>query len=202
VSRGPSSTHSPAQAWAALAPILAGQPRVRLSRDAGKTYPQKHERTLSETLPTFPAAVRIFGKDGTCAAIFLDFDSSVAGIDWVEADVRSVQTWLHSCGARWIEDFAQRWQRLHRSLRVTFSKARDLVEAPGPVPELDKTWYRTSAWWHTDPAARGATGNSPCQRPWPRRSLPVTATVWATMNADLAESAVRHPSRARSHRHH
>ncbi|MCU1530439.1 MAG: hypothetical protein JWO49_10, partial [Arthrobacter sp.] len=143
VSRGPSSTHSPAQAWAALAPILAGQPRVRLSRDAGKTYPQKHERTLTETLPSLPAAVRIFGKDGTCAAIFLDFDSSVAGVDRVEADVRAIQTWLHSCGARWIEDYSPNGGRhvyVPLEKRVTFSEARDLVEALGNrYRSLDKT---------------------------------------------------------------
>ncbi|MCU1562518.1 MAG: MarR family transcriptional regulator [Arthrobacter sp.] len=143
MSREPSSTYSPARAWAALAPLLAGQPRVRLSRDAGKTYPQKHERALTEALPTFPAAVRIFGKDGTCAAIFLDFDSSVAGVDWVEADVRAVQTWLHSCGARWIEDYSPNGGRhvyIPLEKRVTFSEARDLVEALGNRHRsLDKT---------------------------------------------------------------
>ena len=138
-----SRDHSPAsdaaQAWAALAPLLAGQPRVRLSRDGGKTYPQKHERGLTETLPTFPAAVRIFGKDGSCSAIFLDFDSSIAGIDWVEADVKSLQSWLHSCGARWIEDYSPNGGRhvyIPLEKRVSFSEARDVVEALG-------TRYRT-----------------------------------------------------------
>ena len=93
---------------------------MRLSRDAGRTYPQKHERNLTEALPSLPAAVRIFGKDGTCAAIFLDFDSTVAGIDWVQADVRAVQTWLHNCGARWIEDLLpqRRPSRLHPAGRT------------------------------------------------------------------------------------
>jgi hypothetical protein len=87
--------------------------------------------------------VRIFGKDGTCAAIFLDFDSSVAGVDWVEADVRAVQTWLHSCGARWIEDYSPNGGRhvyIPLAQRVTFSEARDLVEALGNRHRsLDKT---------------------------------------------------------------
>lgn len=134
VSRDPSQVSKAAQSWAALAPLLAGQPRMRLSRDGGKTYPQKHERALNETLPTFPAAVRIFGKDGTCSALFLDFDSSVAGVDWVESDVRAVQTWLHNCGARWIEDYSPNGGRhLYVPLekRVTFTEARDLVEALG-----------------------------------------------------------------------
>lgn len=133
----------PAHLWSSLAPFLAGQPRVRLSRDAGKTYPQKHERDLTEALPTLPAAVRIFGKDGTCAAIFLDFDSTVAGVDWVEADVLALQKWLHSCGARWIEDYSPSGGRhvyVPLEQRVTFSEARDLVEALGNRHRtLDKT---------------------------------------------------------------
>ncbi|QQQ64339.1 MarR family transcriptional regulator (plasmid) [Paenarthrobacter ureafaciens] len=139
VSQEPPQTSCAAQAWAALAPLLAGQPRVRLSRDGGKTYPQKHERALTETLPTFPAAVRIFGKDGSCSAIFLDFDSSIAGIDWVKADVRSLQSWLHSCGARWIEDYSPSGGRhvyIPLETRVSFSEAREVVEALG-------TRYRT-----------------------------------------------------------
>jgi DNA-binding transcriptional ArsR family regulator len=137
------SSSSPAEAWAALSPHLAGQPRVRLSRDGGKSYPQKYERDLTAGLPTVPAAVRIFGKDGTCAAIFLDFDSSLAGIDWVEADVRAVQKWLHRLGARWIEDYSPNGGRhiyIPLAQRVTFNEARDLVEALGTrLRTLDKT---------------------------------------------------------------
>jgi DNA-binding transcriptional ArsR family regulator len=196
VSRGPSSTHSPAQAWAALAPLLAGQPRVRLSRDAGKTYPQKHERALTEALPTFPAAVRIFGKDGTCAAIFLDFDSSVAGIDWVKADVRSVQTWLHSCGARWIEDHSPNGGRhvyIPLEKRVTFSEARDLVEALGTqYRSLDKTPHqnllhgcmRTPGSPHKRGGHQELAMSLSMAYDVARR--PNSATVWAAMNADLA----------------
>jgi DNA-binding transcriptional ArsR family regulator len=139
----PHASGCPAEAWAALALLLAGQPRVRLSRDGGKSYPQKHERALTGALPSFPAAVRIFGKDGTCAAIFLDFDSSVAGVDRVEADVRAVQTWLQKCGARWIEDYSPNGGRhvyVPLEQRVTFSEARDLVEALGNrYRSLDKT---------------------------------------------------------------
>ena len=196
VSPGQSSTHSPAQAWAALAPLLAGQPRVRLSRDAGKTYPQKHERALTEALPTFPAAVRIFGKDGTCAAIFLDFDSSVAGIDWVEADVRSVQTWLHSCGARWIEDCSPNGGRhvyIPLEKRVTFSEARDLVEALGTrYRSLDKTPHqnllhgcmRTPGSPHKRGGHQQLAMSLSMAYDVARR--PNSAAVWAAMNADLA----------------
>ena len=203
MSRNFSSTYDPAQAWAALAPILAGQPRVRLSRDAGKTYPHKHERALTEALPTFPAAVRIFGKDGTCAAIFLDFDSSVAGVDWVQADVRSVQTWLHSVGARWIEDYSPNGGRhvyIPLEQRVTFSEARDLVEALGTrYRTLDKTPHqnllhgcmRTPGSPHKRGGYQELAMSLNMAYDIARRPNP--AAIWAAMNADLAGeiSAVR-----------
>ncbi|MFC8041829.1 MarR family transcriptional regulator [Paenarthrobacter sp. NPDC057355] len=183
--------------WAALAPLLAGQPRVRLSRDGGKSYPQKYERDLTEGLPTFPAAVRIFGKDGTCRAIFLDFDSSVAGIDWVEADVRAVQSWLHRCGARWIEDFSPNGGRhvyIPLEERVTFSDARDLVEALGnKYRSLDKTPHQNlHHGCIRTPGARHRSGGHQelamsLNLAYDVAKRPNTSTIWQAMTADLAE---------------
>ena len=189
--------------WAALAPLLAGQPRMRLSRDAGKTYPQKHERNLTDALPSFPAAVRIFGKDGTCAAIFLDFDSSVAGIDWVHADVRAVQAWLHQLRARWIEDYSPNGGRhvyIPLEQRVTFSEARDLVEALGTrYRSLDKTPHqnllhgcmRTPGSPHKRGGHQELAMSLSMAYDVARR--PNSAAVWAAMTTDLAEeiTAVR-----------
>ncbi|WP_258064671.1 helix-turn-helix domain-containing protein [Arthrobacter sp. ZGTC131] len=196
MSREPSPISSAAQAWAALAPLLAGQPRIRLSRDAGKSYPQKHERALTEALPTFPAAVRIFGKDGTCAAIFLDFDSSVAGVDRVQADVRAVQAWLHNCGARWIEDYSPNGGRhvyIPLEQRVTFSEARDLVEALGTrYRTLDKTPHqnllhgcmRTPGSPHKRGGHQELAMSLNMAYDIARR--PNSASVWTAMKADLA----------------
>ncbi|MFC8041536.1 winged helix-turn-helix domain-containing protein [Paenarthrobacter sp. NPDC057355] len=191
------SDSSPAGAWAALAPLLAGQPRVRLSRDGGKTYPQKHERDLTERLPTFPAAVRIFGKDGTCRAIFLDFDSSVAGIDWVEADVRAVQSWLYRCGARWIEDFSPNGGRhvyIPLAERVTFSQARDLVEALGtryrsldksPHQNLNHGCMRVPGSLHKRGGHQQLAMSLNAAYDVVRR--PNSSTVWRAMTGDLAQ---------------
>jgi len=191
------SDSSAAAAWAALAPLLAGQPRVRLSRDGGKSYPQKHERDLTDGLPTFPAAVRIFGKDGTCRAIFLDFDSSVAGIDWVAADVRAVQSWLHSCGARWIEDFSPNGGRhvyIPLQERVTFSAARDLVEALGTkYRSLDKTPHQNLHHGCVrTPGSRHKSGGHQelamsLNLAYDVAKRPNTSTIWQAMTADLAE---------------
>ncbi|WP_373427958.1 MarR family transcriptional regulator [Arthrobacter globiformis] len=188
--------HDPATVWAALTPFLAGQPRVRLSRDGGKTYPQRHERNLTETLPSLPAAVRIFGKDGTCAAIFLDFDSSVAGCDWVEADVRAVQSWLHSVGARWIEDYSPNGGRhvyVPLAQRVTFTEARDLVEALGTrYRTLDKTPHqnllhgcmRTPGSPHKRGGHQELAMSLSMAYDVARR--PNNPTVWVAMTDDLA----------------
>ncbi|MEV4991603.1 helix-turn-helix domain-containing protein [Pseudarthrobacter sp. LMD1-1-1.1] len=196
MSRNLSAPCSPEEAWAALAPVLAGQPRVRLSKDAGKSYPQKHERNLTEALPSVPAAVRIFGKDGTCAAIFLDFDSSVAGQDWVQADVRAVETWLHSVGARWIEDYSPNGGRhvyVPLAQRVTFSEARDLVEALGTrYRTLDKTPHqnllhgcmRTPGSPHKRGGYQELAMSLSMAYDIVRR--PNSPTVWASMTKDLA----------------
>jgi DNA-binding transcriptional ArsR family regulator len=169
---------------------------MRLSRDAGKTYPQKYERNLTEVLPSFPAAVRIFGKDGTCAAIFLDFDSSVAGVDWVQADVRAVQSWLHSVGGRWIEDFSPNGGRhvyIPLAQRVTFSEARDLVEALGTrYRTLDKTPHqnllhgcmRTPGSPHKRGGHQELAMSLSMAYDVARR--PNTAKTWAAMTKDLA----------------
>lgn len=176
---------------------------MRLSRDAGKTYPLKHERALTEALPTLPAAVRIFGKDGTCAAIFLDFDSSVAGIDWVEADVRALQTWLRSCGARWIEDYSPNGGRhvyIPLEQRVTFSEARDLVEALGnrhrsldkaPHQNLLHGCMRTPGSPHKRGGHQQLAMSLSMAYDVVRR--PNSPAIWAAMNADLASeiAAVR-----------
>lgn len=115
-----------------LAPRLAGTGRVRLSRDGGRSYPQRFERNLSTSLPLVPAAVRIYGADGCCSAIFLDFDTAVDGLDRVLADVRMVTTWLYRHGVRWIEDHSPGGGRhiyIPLAERMPFEQARTLVEA-------------------------------------------------------------------------
>ncbi|NKX52398.1 MarR family transcriptional regulator, partial [Arthrobacter deserti] len=147
--------------------------------------------------------MRIFGKDGTCAAICLDFDSSLAGPDWVEADVRAVQSWLHRCGARWIEDYSPSGGRhvyVPLERRVTFTEARDLVEALGNRHRsLDKTPHqnllhgciRTPGSAHKRGGHQQLAMSLPLAYDVARR--PNSHAVWTALTADLADeiAAVR-----------
>lgn len=186
----------PATVWAALSPRLAGQARVRLSRDGGKSYPLKHERNLTEGLPSVPAAVRIFGKDGCCAAIFLDFDTSAGGTALVNAETTATKDWLRRCGARWIEDHSPTGGRhLYVPLaeRIPFAAARDIVEALGTrLRSLDKTPHqnllhgcmRTPGSPHKRGGHQELDGSLSHAYDVVRR--PNSAEVWQALTVDLA----------------
>ncbi|MBG6184891.1 hypothetical protein IWX65_002869 [Arthrobacter sp. CAN_A214] len=187
----------PSVVWAALAPLLAGQPRVRLSRDAGKSYPQKFERDLTDALPSLPAAVRIFGKDGSCRSLFFDFDSSKGGLSQVAADVRALQEWLHRLGARWIEDYSPNGGRhvyVPLATPATFSDARELVEALGNrLPSLDRTPHQNLIHGCMRvPGSRHKTGGHQqlamsLSMAYDIVKRPNSGTVWKAMRQDLHE---------------
>lgn len=196
-------SNDPAVLWSALAPLLAGQPRVRISRDGGRSYPQRFERDLTDQLPAYPSAIRIFGKDGTCRALFLDFDSSVDGRDRVDADVRLVTTWLHRHGARWIEDFSPSGGRhvyVPLAERVPFHEARDLVEALGTrYRSLDRTPHQNIGHGCMRPpgSPHKKGGNQllamSLSLAYDIAKRPNSARVWQALRTDLSEemAAVR-----------
>jgi len=118
-----------ATAWRALAPLIAGDKRVRLSRDGGKSYPERHVRVLTGTLPSVPAAVAITGRDGMVATLCLDLDVSRGD---VQRDAGGLKQLLGHCGLRWIEDDSP-GGGVHiyvpLAQRVDFTGARVVVEA-------------------------------------------------------------------------
>ena len=130
--------------WKALASALAGQPKVRLSKDGGRNYFTKNTRTLTPDLPHFPAAVMVTGKDGRVAAFCLDFD---AGRGDVAADLVGLKILLTQCGLGWIEDTSPSggfhiyipWQE-----RIDFTTAREAVEALSKrFPSLDPSPHQS-----------------------------------------------------------
>ncbi len=49
-----------AAAWRSLAPSLAGTPHVRISKDAGRTYPARYSRPLPAEPPLQPSTVPVY----------------------------------------------------------------------------------------------------------------------------------------------
>lgn len=135
-----------ADEWAALAPLIAGQPRVRLSKDGGRSYRTSNERPLDERLPSVPAAVRIVGRDGRVAALCLDLDTSRGD---VAADYEALSALLRGLGARFVADVSPNGGchvYVPFSSRIPFTDAREVVEALGRrFPTIDPGPHQNAA---------------------------------------------------------
>lgn len=125
---------------------------MRISRDAGRNYPLRHEQDLGE-LPTRPAAVLIYGPEGTCRTLCLDFDLSRGGDDpaqahrALKADLHTVQGMLHAAGASWVQDQSPSGgHHLYVPLIEPMAqhRARLIVEALGVLcPTIDPSPHRS-----------------------------------------------------------
>lgn len=123
---------SPAELWSAFACLIAGQPRVRISRDSGRNYPQRYERELTAVRPQQPAAVLIYGSAGTCRTLCLDFDVSKGGLDAVLSDVKAMTQWLYEHDVKWIQDYSPNGGRhvyVPLETPMPFNESRELVQA-------------------------------------------------------------------------
>ncbi|MGI8682606.1 MAG: hypothetical protein ACR2JO_10875 [Mycobacteriales bacterium] len=91
------------QAWALLAPRIAGQPRMRVSRDR-RTYPQRWEVPLAQAPPRVPAAVSLYSREGTARCLAADFDVARGGVTRVGIDAEALAGMVASSGGRTITD--------------------------------------------------------------------------------------------------
>jgi hypothetical protein len=156
---GTASVH--AQAWAALAPLIAGAPVMRFATRAGK-YPRPRNSPphITKALPARAAAVMVHGVDGTVATLCLDLDTSKALQAVVDADAAAIGTLLTSCGLRYVADHSPSGGRhLYIPLdeRLPAEDARELVEAlaarfssldPGPHQNVTDGCIRPPGSWH------------------------------------------------------
>ncbi|MBH0780353.1 hypothetical protein [Nocardia bovistercoris] len=88
--------------FAALAPLLAARPRMRVLNPRSNT--SQRTRSLTLTRPAWPAAVPIYDPARLTTMLALDFDSKRHGAPAVERDVAKMTAWLRDCGGRWISD--------------------------------------------------------------------------------------------------
>lgn len=149
------------QAWAALAPLIAGAPVMRFATREGK-YPRPRSTPplITKALPARPAAVMIHGADGTVSTLCLDLDTSKALQDVVDTDAAAISTLLTSCGLRFVADHSPSGGRhiyIPLTDRLAAEDARELVEAlstrfpsldPGPHQNVTEGCIRPPGSWH------------------------------------------------------
>lgn len=148
-----------ARAWAALTPLIAGAPQMRLADRAGK-YRRKYTRNLTKNLPNRAAAVMVHGADGSVRTLCLDLDTSKALQSVVDGDAAGIGELLASCGLRFVADHSPSGGRhiyIPVSERLPHEDARELVEAlatrfpsldPGPHQNITEGCIRTPGSWH------------------------------------------------------
>ena len=150
-----------AQAWAALAPLIAGSPVMRFATRAGK-YPRGRgaPQNITRALPSRAAAVMVHGLDGSVQTLCLDLDTSKALQSVVDADAAAIGELLRSCGLRFVADHSPSGGRhIYIPLveRLPGEDARELVEAlgtrfpsldPGPHRNMTDGCIRPPGSWH------------------------------------------------------
>ena len=181
----------PATQWRALAPVIAGQPRVRESRDGGRNYPAKWERSLHDDLPRVPAAVRLYGPDGTLRCLAADFDVSRGGQPQVDTDAAAMAQLVAACGGDVIADQSPNGGRhLYLPLQdaVAFPDVQRLARAlAARFPSLDPTpLLNLVGGCIRPPGARHKSGGhqlltTPFQAAVRLARTPNPPTVWAKL---------------------
>lgn len=148
--RPPADFEAARAEWSALASLIAGMPRVRMGVRTARgvlEYRTRDERPLSKALPMAPAAVRVYGADGCCAALCLDLDASRGGLEAVQRDAEHLTAWLERGGARFVTDVSPTGGvhiYVPIATRIPYDVAREVVEAlASSHPTLDAGPHRS-----------------------------------------------------------
>lgn len=204
VTRDPSSSpHTDAEsacrdaetAWRALAQEISGRGRMRVSRDGGRTYPRRYERTIGDAVPNQPAAVLIYDNSGSARTFCVDLDVSRGGIEAVERDYRSLTAILSRLG---VAHFADRSPNGGIHVYVPLAEplpypdaaataralaARTPTMDPMPMLGIDSGCIRP-------PGSRHRTGGhqlliDPLTDAWKATKEPTTPEAWARFVGEL-----------------
>ena len=188
-----------AAVWAVLSPVVAGggapAGRVRVSGDGGRSYPRSRERAWSVVLPGQPAAVRVFGGDGTARCVTADLDVGRGGQGQVDRDAGVLLALVARCGGRAFTDRSPSGGRhvyVPLAVPVGYGELRPVMYALAALlPSLDVApCVNLLAGCIRPPGARHKSGG------WQRLDGPLAAAahiadrpngvaVWAALLAEL-----------------
>lgn len=192
----------PAELWREFAPALAGRPRVRVSRDGGRTYGGRGSR-LTTRLPDWPAAVCLYDHDGSARVLAVDLDVSRGGVGQVLADTDRLCRLLERVGARFLVDESPTggrhvWVPLGRP-RPAAALQRVLRALAGLLPSLDLVPMSNPATGCLRPpgSAHPAGGHQRLVTPWAQAVDAVRVrtgdTAWAALLEELTPQLVDLP---------
>ena len=115
---------SPEQLWSLFAHQVASRPKVRLSRDGGRSYTRP--QNLPRARPTLPAAVATYDADGATTCLCLDFDvKGRGGVQLAIADSRACAQMIRAAGGDVVVD---RSPSGGRHVYVPLQRARTLEQ--------------------------------------------------------------------------
>lgn len=199
VDSGTSTASVSAQAWRALAPQIAGNSRVRVSRDGGRTYLRRGERRLSDGLPNQPAAVLIYDQTGAARTFCIDLDSAAGGPEAVDRDYRSLRAILSRAGASFFADRSPNGG-IHLYVPLTeplpFHEARAVALAlatrtptmdPMPMLGIDSGCIRPPGARHKSGGHQELIGTLTAA--YVATQVRTSAAAWARFTADLPLAA-------------
>lgn len=186
----------PARVWESLAPVVAGRPRVRVSRDRGRSYPRSCERALTAALPAAPAAVLLYDAAGAARCLAADFDVKRGGRARVDEDAARFAALVEACGGRSFSDVSPTGGRhvyVIWSAPLSITELRPVMRALRELfPSLDITPMANPSEGCIRPpgAAHRAGGHQMLTTPLDRALAAVAAPcgrdVWAALLERLA----------------
>ena len=197
---GAACRHDAAAQWRALAASIAGAGRMRVSKDGGRTYPRRYERSITSEPPNQPAAVLIYDRSGAARTFSVDLDASKGGPQAVERDYRSLCAILTRVGAAFFADRSPNGGvHVYVPLEVplTFHDARDAALAlaaqtptmdPMPMLGIDSGCIRPTGARHKSGGHQELIGSLTAA--YVATQSPTSTDAWARFTAELGPAPV------------
>jgi hypothetical protein len=167
-----------AAAWRALAPVLAGTPHVRVSRDGGRTYPARHAGPLPADPPGQPATIPVYDPgSGTGRLLAADLDPGrvPGGADEAGVQAAALAALVGQLGGECITDVSPRGGR---HVYVVFAEPlpwrdlRDVARAlAARFPAVDPAPHASLGGQVSPPGARHRSGG------WRLLTMPLADAV-------------------------